>query len=105
MYYYKFVRWDAAPVEDVLAHPTVKAIEEFEKGNKKPLKERHLVLDEPVIKFGGWCFVLLPYLKRYWVKLRGYGINEFFAMNKTDIRKRFNSAVLEIIEIKEDVNE
>ena len=100
MYYYKFVQWDAIPIEDAKQYPTIKAIEEFEKGNQKPLKECHLVLDDPYIKIGGWCFSLRPYLKRYWVKLKGYGINEYYALNKTDIRKKFGSYIIEIIEIR-----
>lgn len=102
MYYYKFVQWDAIPIEDAKQHSTIKAIEEFEKGNKTPLKECHLVLDDPHIKNGGWCFVLRPYLKRYWVKLKGYGINEYYALNKGDIRKKFGRYVIEIIEIRKE---
>lgn len=102
MTHYKFVPWDAIPLEDAKNHLTIKAVEEYENGNKKPLRDRHLVLDNSCIKIGGWCFVLRPYLKRYWVKLRGYGISEFYALNKTDIRRRFNSAVIEIVEVKTD---
>lgn len=101
MFYYKFTMWDPIPLEEAKQHKTVKAFEEYENGDKKALKEIHPVLDEPFIKYGGWCFVLRPFLRRYWVKLRGYGINEYYALNKTDIRNRFGSAVLEIIEAKE----
>lgn len=102
MYYYKFAQWDAVPIEDAMQHKTVKAAEEYEKGNKKPLNDLHMVLDDPCVRVGGWCFSLRPLLRRFWVKLRGYGINEYFALNKTDIRKKLGSYVLEIIEIKED---
>lgn len=102
MTYYKFTQWDAIPIEEAKQHRTIQAVEEYEHGNKKPLKDLHVVLDDPCIKCGGWCFVLRPYLKRYWVKLRQYGINEYYAMNKTDIRKRFNSYVIEIVEVKHD---
>lgn len=100
MYYYKFVRWDAVPIEEAKQHKTVKAFEEYENGNKKPLKDLHPVFDDPTIKVGGWCFDVRPLLRRYWVKLRGYGINEYYALNKTDIRRHFNSYVLEIVEVK-----
>lgn len=102
MTYYKFTQWDVMPIEELKNNPTYKALEEFDKGNKKPLQQRELVLDEPCIKVGGWCILLRPYLKRYWVKLKGYGINEYYAYNKTHIRKRFGSYVLEIIELKKD---
>lgn len=105
MYYYKFVKWEAAPIEIVKTHTTIRAYEEYENGNKKPLRDLHPVLDEPSIKIGGWCFVVRPLLRRFWVKLKGYGINEYYALNKTDIRRRFNSYVLEIVEIKQDTNE
>lgn len=100
MYYYKFAQWDAVPIEEVKTSSTIKAYEEYEKGNKKPLKDLHPVLDDPYIKIGGWCFCVRPLLRRFWVKLKGYGINEYYALNKTDIRKRFGSYVIEIIEIK-----
>lgn len=100
MYYYKFTMWDAIPIEEAKQHPTIKAIEEYENGNKKALRNIRPVLDDPHIDRGGWRFDLRPYLKRYWVKLRGYGINEYYALNKTDIRARFGSYVLDIVEIK-----
>lgn len=101
MYYYKFVPWDVAPVEDAKQSKTIKAFEEYENGNKKTLKDLHPVFSEPYIKIGGWCFVVRPLLRRYWVKLRHYGICEYFALNKTDIRKKFGSYVIEIIEAQE----
>ena len=100
MTYYKFVQWDAAPVEEMTQYPIYRALAEYDNGNIKPLRNLHLVLDNPHIDRGGWRFILTPYFKRYWVKLRGYGINEYYAMNKTDIRDRFKSYVIEIIEIK-----
>lgn len=106
MHYYKFIPWDAIPTEEALQHPTIKAFLEYEKGDKKALKNIHSVLEDPVIRFGGWCFNLRPFLKRYWVKFREYGIKEFYSLRKTDIRKKFGSYVIEIIEIKkEDSNE
>lgn len=103
MYYYKFVRWDALPIEEVLKGRTPEALKEYDNGNPKPLRDLHLVLDDPYIKIGGWCFHMRPYLKRFWVKLREYGINEYYALNKTDIRKRFGSYVIEIHEIKKEI--
>jgi hypothetical protein len=101
--YYKFVSWDAIPIENAMQHNTIKAINEYENDNKKPLKDLHIVLDSPYIDFGGWRFNLRPYLKKYWVKLKYYGIQEYYALNKTDIRKEFNSYVIQIIEINTEV--
>lgn len=101
MYYYKFAMWDAVPIEEAKQHKTIKAFEEYENGNKKALKALHPVYDDPCLKWGGWCFVVRPLLRRYWVKLKQYGICEYYALNKTDIRKRFGSYVLEIVEVKE----
>ena len=100
MYYYKFVPWDAVPLEEAQQHKTIAAFYEYENGNKKPLQELHPVLDDPQIKAGGWCFVVRPYLRRFWVKLKYYGICEYYALNKTDIRRRFNSSIIEIVEIR-----
>lgn len=101
MYYYKFVRWDAAPLEEVKQNSVIKAFEEYENGNKSALKKLHLVMNDPSIKIGGWCFAVRPFLRRFWVKLKQYGICEYFALNKTDIRKKFGSYVIEVIEVKE----
>lgn len=98
MYYYKFVRWDARPLEEAKQHFVVKAFEAFENGDKTALKDIHTVLDAPSIDCGGWRFDLRPHLKRYWVKIKGYGINEYWAVRKTDIKKHFGRAVIEIIQ-------
>lgn len=102
MTYYKFVTWDAIPIEEALKGALPQALQEYDNGNKKPLKELHLVLDNPHVDRGGWRFNVRPYLKCYWVKLRGYGINEYYAINKTDIRKQFGNYVIKIVEIKGD---
>lgn len=104
MTYYKSSIWEVIPIEEAKTHPLVQAIEEYENGNPKPLRDKHFVSGDPFIKYGGWCFVLRPYLKRYWVKLKQYGINEYYALNKTDIRKLFKNYVIEIIEVKSKEN-
>ncbi len=102
LYYYKFVKWDAIPIEDAMQHSTIKRFVEYDKGNKNALKGLDVVLDDPIIKVGGWAFGVRPYLKKYWVKLEHYGIQEYYAINKTAIRKKLGSHVVKIIEVKGD---
>lgn len=47
----------------------------------------------------GWCFDLRPYLRRFWVKTKYYGILEYWAINKTAIRKQLKSDCIEIVEV------
>lgn len=99
MKYYKFVKWEARPLEEVLKADLPQALMQFDKGNKRPLKDMHIATQEPYFKLGGWAFPYREYLKRFWVKTKYYGILEYFALNKTDIRKDLKSAVLEIVEL------
>jgi hypothetical protein len=100
MTYYKFVKWDAAPIETVLMERTPKALAEYDNGNKKAFNDLQIATTDPYYKCGGWCFPLAPYLRRYWVKTKYYGILEYFAVNKTAIRKALKSEVIEIVEVK-----
>lgn len=98
MNYYKFVNWDAIPIKKAMEHKTIKTLIEYDNGNEKPFKSLNIATTDPTIKVGGWCFDLKPYLKRYWVKTKYYGILEYYAINKTVIRKELKSYCLEIIE-------
>lgn len=100
MQYWKFVKWDAIPIENALKHRTVKAMQEYDNGNTKPLYDLEIATTDPYIKIGGWCFSLVPYLKKYWVKTKYYGIQEYFAVNKTVIRKELKSGVIKIVEVQ-----
>lgn len=99
MRYYKFVNWDVAPVETHFNNKTVNAMQEYDNGNEKPLKDLEIATTEPYIKIGGWLFDLKPYLKKYWVKTKYYGILEYYAMNKTAIRKELKSYCIKIVEV------
>ena len=99
MQYYKFVKWDVPNVENVLKNPIPLALAEYDKGNKKPFKNMNLATTDPYYKCAGWCFPLWPYLKKYWVKTKDYGILEYFAINKTAIRNELKSQVIKIIEV------
>jgi hypothetical protein len=99
MKYYKFVKWEARPIEEVLKSDLPQALMQFDKGNKQPLKDLHIATQNPTFNLGGWSFPYREYLKRFWVKTKYYGILEYFALNKTDIRKELKSAVLEIVEV------
>lgn len=99
MQYYKFVKWDAAPIENVLQDKIPAALLEYDNGNKKPFNDMQLATTDPYYKRGGWCFPLYPYLRRFWVKTKYYGILEYYAVNKSAIRKELKSYVIQIVEV------
>lgn len=99
MTYYKFVKGEAAPIENVLTATIPQALKEYDNGNKKPFNDLQIATTEPYYKCGGWCFPLRSYLKRYWVKTKYYGILEYYAVNKTAIRNELKSNVIQIVEI------
>lgn len=99
MKYYQFVKWEPKPIDEVLKTDLPQALMQFDKGNEQPLKDMHIATREPTYRLGGWAFPYREYLKRFWVKTKYYGILEYFALNKTDIRKELKSAVLEIVEV------
>jgi hypothetical protein len=99
MKYYKFVKWDAIPIEKALESRIPAALQEYDKGNTKPWRDLQIATTEPHADIGGWRFPYSEYLKRYWVKTKYYGILEYYAINKTAIRKELKSMVLEIKEV------
>lgn len=101
MKYYKFVSWDVPPVEKVLAEILPQALQEYDNGNKQPLKDLHIATQTPVYKCAGWAIPYYEYMRRYWVKTKYYGIIEMYALNKTDIRKELKSNVIEIQEVEQ----
>lgn len=101
MKYYKFVTWDIKPIEEFLSTKIPAALQEYDKGNKKPWQELQIVTQNPYYKIGGWCFPYGEYLKKYWVKTKYHGILEYYAINKTAIRKELKSHVIKIIEVKQ----
>ena len=100
MTYYKFVKWDAAPIENVLSGTIPRALQEYDNGNIKPFNDLEIATTEPYYKIGGWCFPLAPYLRKFWVKTKYYGILEYYAVNKTAIRKELKTHVIKIVEIE-----
>ena len=99
MYYFKFVTWEPAPIEQVLTGRIPAALQEYDRGNKKPLKALQLASASRFYKLGGWCFDLGPYLRRFWVQTRYCGIVEYYAVNKTAIRNELKSACIKIVEV------
>jgi len=104
MKYYKFVSWDVADLEKVKTGKIPVAMQEWDNGNKKPLKELYsngqIDVQNPVYKCGGWCFSLKEYCRRYWVKTRYYGIIECYSPNKTGIYANLGRyQVLQIVEV------
>lgn len=99
MYYYKFVKWEPQPIENILTERVPAALAEYDQGNRQPFKALGIATTEPYYRRGGWCFPLAPYLRRFWVKTKYNGILEYWAVNKMAIRKELKSYVLEIVEI------
>lgn len=100
MEYYKFVNWDAAPIENVLSGTIPTALRAYDNGDKKPFNGLQIATTTPYYKCGGWCFPLTAYLKKYWVKTKHYGIVEYYAVNKTAIRNEVGSHnVIKIVEV------
>lgn len=99
MTYYKFVTWEASPIDKVLTGKIPQALQEYDNGNKKPFQDLQIATTEPYYKIGGWCFPLSQYLRRFWVKTKYYGILEYYAVNKTAIRKELKSHVIQIVEV------
>ena len=100
MLFHKFVKWEAWPLETVMKSTVPAALREYDNGNKKPFQALEICTQNPYFKLGGWAFSLHAYLKRYWVKTKYYGIQEYYAINKTAIRKQLKSDVIEIMEVK-----
>lgn len=99
MRYYTFVTWEAIPKENFLKTSIPAAIAAYDAGDKQPLKDLHICTQNPVYRFGGWEMPYRSYLRRFWVKTKYYGIQQYFALNKTDIRKELKSDALEIVEV------
>ena len=99
MKYFKFVTWEAAPIEAVLTDKIPQTLKEFDNGNAKPFNDMQIATTTPFYKRGGWCFDLRDYLKKYWAKTKHYGICEYYAVNKTAIRKELKTECLQIVEI------
>lgn len=99
MKYWCFVNWEPANIAVVMANSIPAALDAYDSGNKKPFLDMKIATTEPFYKCGGWCFDLRPYLKRYWVKTKYYGIQEYYAVNKTAIRNELKSYCMEIVEV------
>ena len=100
MTYYKFVKGEAAPIETVLTGKIPEALKEYDNGNKKPFNNLQIATTDPYYKIGGWCFPLMPYLHKYWVKTKYYGILEYYAVNKTAIHNELKSHYIKAVEVK-----
>lgn len=100
MKYWCFVNWEPADLNAVMACRIPAALNAYDNGNKKLLHDMQIATTDPFCKIGGWCFDLRPYLRRYWVKTKYYGIQEYYAANKTAVRSELKSQCLKIVEIE-----
>lgn len=100
MKYYKFVKHDDdIPNFEELHNNLIDALKAADNGNREPLKSLHIATETPILRLSGWAVPYSEYLRRYWVKTKYYGIREYYALNKTDIRKELKSWALEIVEV------
>lgn len=99
MEYYCFVKWTPRELADVLKERIPAAMAEYDAGNKQPLKDLEIATTRNYIDIGGWRFSFNDYLNKYWVKVKYYGIIEYYAMNKSAIRKKLKSHAIKIIQI------
>ena len=106
MTYFKFVSWEPKKIEDVLTARLPQAMAEYDKGNKRPLieyfhnNENQELLQTGAFKIGGWKFLTREYCKRFWVKVKYYGIIQVFAPDRTSIRAAYGKHnVIEIVEV------
>lgn len=87
----KFVSYDVPALEVVKTAPVPLALEKAENGNTAPFKALYKSifsieqLETPLYRLHGWEFHFDDLCRRYWVKLRYYGIQEFYAPNKSCI--------------------
>ena len=106
MTYWKFVSWDAVPIEQVKSALWPSAMAEYDKGNKKQLIElyrtraNYELIENGVYRLGGWEFSMREYCRKYWVKVQYAGIHEVYAPDRTTIRNWFGKhRVLSIVEV------
>lgn len=99
MQYYKFTEWEPVPIERALSTKIPQALQEYDNGNKKPFNDLQIATTNPYYKIGGWCFPLSSYLRKYWVKTKYFGILEYYALNKTAIRKELKSGYIKAMEV------
>ena len=101
MQYYKFVSHDVPPVENVLVNRIPEALAACDAGDYSKLKELHIATQDPVYRCAGWAFPYREYMRRFWVKIKYYGIIEVYALNRTDIRREYKSEVIKIVEVEQ----
>jgi hypothetical protein len=91
MNYYHFTTWEPADINGVLQARIPQAMKAANEGDPAPLKALYHegvsieLLQHGTYKLGGWAFNLREYCKRYVVKVRHYGWQEYYALDKTSI--------------------
>ena len=106
MQYYKFVKWEPENINKIITGDIPKAIDAAENGDYTLLNNLYKnrfsleTIQNPVYKCGGWAFPFGHLLKKYWIKVRYYGIVEGYAPSKTAIRDAVGKYhVLKIVEV------
>ncbi|MFA6661432.1 MAG: hypothetical protein WCS56_00195 [Bacilli bacterium] len=97
-----FVTWEPIPLENLKQARVYKALEAADKGDFSMLKD--YTSSTGFNKVGGYEFDMREHMNRYVVKEKYCGWHEYYAVNKTEIRKFLGSHnVLEIQELDKKV--
>lgn len=102
---YKFVSHEISPL-DVYKDTHMYQLHEKLKSGDEPTREeknRNLVFgsENPVYKYMGYVYDYRPFLKKFWIETRYYGIMTIWAWDKTAIRKNETTKSLQISKIVE----
>lgn len=101
---YKFVKWEVAPLENYKDTKVYIFMEKLNAGQQLTKEEKNELFKmlqnyNSSVHLMGWCYDFTKYLKLYLVKIKYDGWREVYAFNKTQIRERYKSYVLNIIEL------
>lgn len=106
MKYFHFTNFAPVEIEKVLTWKLPMAMAEYDNGNKKPLIDYMRnnatteLLHNGYYRLGGWQFSIKEYCKKYWVKVKYYGIIEVYSPDRTTIRNVYGKHnVLQIMEV------
>ena len=100
---YKFVSWETPSLDALKDTFPYRMKEKLLRGEKLTKEERYNLFvalynqDRYGIKLMGWYFSFYEYLRRIWVKQKYYGIQEYYAIDKTSVRTHLGHDVIEMI--------
>lgn len=101
---YKFVKWEVSPLKELKGSDIYNLYEKAQKGllsmEDKDVIFKYLQTNSysrTGIPRAGWMFSFKEHLEKYLVKLKEFGWEEVYSINKHSIQKFYGSSGLEII--------